>query len=92
VIWNLRLLLQTFRVARPEKEPGDFTLRFIALYLAAWIVCYWMGAATVGSFLPREFALAAVFLRLQRERAPQTIRPAVPDKFEPSRRGALTPA
>jgi O-antigen ligase len=92
VIWNFRLLVRTFKVARPEKEPGDFTLRFIALYLAAWIVCYWMGAATVGSFLPREFALAAVFLRLQRERAPQTIGPAVPDKLEPTRRGALTPA
>src|SRR6267378_1710400 len=67
VIWNFRLLVQTFKVGRPENEPGSFTLRFIALYLAAWIVCYWIGAQDVGSFLPREFALAGVFLRLQRE-------------------------
>jgi hypothetical protein len=92
VIWNFRLLVRTFKVGRPDNDPGGFTLRFIGLYLSAWIVCYWMGAATIGSFLPREFALAAVFLRLQRELTPQTIRTAVPNKLEPTPRGELTPA
>ena len=46
VIWNFRLLLQTFRVGRAKDEPGGLTLRFIALYLAAWIVCCNSGEIT----------------------------------------------
>jgi O-Antigen ligase len=67
VLWNFRLLVRTFQVPPPRNDPEGIALRFLAIYLAVWIMCYWMGAATVGSFLPREFALAAVFLRLQRE-------------------------
>jgi hypothetical protein len=40
-------------------------LRFLALYLAVWIGSYWWGALHVGMFLPQEFALAGVLLRLQ---------------------------
>ncbi len=65
VIWNLRLLARTFRVTFGGNNTAGFGLRFLALYLAASIMAYWFGATTVGSFLPREFALAAVFLRLQ---------------------------
>ena len=92
VIWNLRLLLRTFRVGQPDKEPAGFALRFVALYLAVWIVYYWMGAKDVGSYLPRTFALAAVLLRLQRDLAPQTTETAVSSKPEPTRRGELAPA
>jgi len=87
VIWNFRLLVQTFKVGRPENEPGSFTLRFIALYLAAWIVCYWIGAQDVGSFLPREFALAGVFLRLQRE---GNVLVEAPTSSSPRRRCSIT--
>jgi hypothetical protein len=65
VIWNVILLTRTFRVSFGINDPGATALRFLGLYLAAWITCYWFGALTVGAFLPEEFALAGVFLRLQ---------------------------
>jgi O-antigen ligase len=67
VLWNLRLLLRTFRVPFERADHGGMVLRFIALYLAVSIISYWIGAQNVGSFLPQEFALAGVFLRLQHE-------------------------
>lgn len=67
VLWNLRLLGRTFRVPHPRKDPDAMVLRFLALYLAVWIISYWYGAQSVGMFLPQEFAVASVFLRLQRE-------------------------
>jgi hypothetical protein len=67
VLWNLRLLIRTLRVPFDNDDPVGVVLRFIALYLGVSIISYWMGAQDVGSFLPREFALAGVLLRLQRE-------------------------
>jgi|ERR1041385_1924516 len=69
VVWNLRLLKRTFRVSFREREAGATALRFLALYLAAWIIAYSFGAFTIGSFLPQEFAVAGVFLWLQRAMA-----------------------
>ena len=66
VAWNLRILARTFSVTFRGNDPAGMTLRFLALYLAVSITCYWIGAQSVGSFLPQEFALAGVFLRLQR--------------------------
>jgi hypothetical protein len=65
IIWNLRLLIRAFGVSFRTKHGGATALRFLALYMAVWIISYWFGAASVGSFLPLQFALAAVFLRLQ---------------------------
>jgi hypothetical protein len=65
VIWNVRLLVRTFRVSFQGNDPASVALRFLALYLAVSITSYWIGAQSVGTFLPQEFALAAVFLRLQ---------------------------
>ncbi len=65
IIWNLRLIGRALRVSFGLNQPGAMTLRFLALTLGAAILCYWMGATTIGSFLPQEFALAGVFLRLQ---------------------------
>ena len=65
VFWNLRLLVRTFRVSFREREAGATALRFLALYLAAWIIAYSFGAFTIGSFMPQVFAFAGVFLRLQ---------------------------
>jgi hypothetical protein len=65
VIWNLRILGRTFRVPFERTDVGGMALRFLALYLVVWIVSYWFGALHVGMFLPQEFALVAVFLRLQ---------------------------
>jgi len=64
-IWNLRLLVRTFRVSFRKKYPAGDALRFLALYLAVWIISYWFGAQSVGTFLPQIFAIAGVFLRLQ---------------------------
>jgi hypothetical protein len=64
--WNIRLLSRTFRVSFRREIAYGMPLRFLALCLGASILCYWMGAAGVGTFLPREFALAGVFLCLQR--------------------------
>jgi hypothetical protein len=65
VVWNLRILARTFRVSFRRNDGVGMALRFLALYLAVWIISYWVGALNVGLFLPQEFALVAVFLRLQ---------------------------
>jgi len=72
VIWNLRLLIRTLRVPFRGDDPGGVVLRFVALYLGVSIITYWTGAQDVGSFLPREFVLAGLLLRLQPEGEPQT--------------------
>jgi hypothetical protein len=64
VIWNARLLFRTFQVKFARNDPESVALRFLALYLAVLIIAFWAGAENVGSFLPRQFALAGVFLRL----------------------------
>jgi O-antigen ligase/polysaccharide polymerase Wzy-like membrane protein len=70
VIWNLRLLARTIRVPFRTDDPAGMALRFLALCLGGAIISYWMGASSVGSFLPLEFALAGVFLRLLRDNDP----------------------
>jgi len=82
VLWNLRLLIRTLRIKFNKDDPAGVVLRFIALYLGVSIISYWTGASDVGSFLPREFALAAVFLRLQREVEPRTETIAVASRPE----------
>jgi hypothetical protein len=59
-------------------------LRFLGLSLATWIIFYGIGASSVGTFLPQEFAVAAVFLRLQREMAAESP-PVPPLESEPER-------
>jgi hypothetical protein len=65
IIWNIRLIARTFRVSFGRNDAVGNALRFLALYLAVSIISYWIGAQSVGSFLPQEFAVAGVFLRLQ---------------------------
>jgi hypothetical protein len=65
VIWNLRILARTFRVSFRGTDVYGMALRFLALYLVVWIISYWFGALHVGMFLPQEFALVGVFLRLR---------------------------
>ena len=65
VIWNLRLLVRAFGVSFQKNDPTGFALRFLALSLATSIIFYWISALSVGTFLPSEFAMAAVFLRLK---------------------------
>jgi hypothetical protein len=66
VAWNLRLLVRTLFVGFRTDAPSAMALRFVALSLGVSVLSYWIGALNVGSFLPQEFALAGVFLRLQR--------------------------
>jgi hypothetical protein len=75
VFWNLRILRRTFSVTFRDKSPMAFTLRFLALNLGASIIFYWFGASTLGSFLPQEFAITAVIIRLQDALAAKTQRP-----------------
>ncbi|MGH8094368.1 MAG: hypothetical protein ACREIF_12990, partial [Chthoniobacterales bacterium] len=65
IAWNIRLLIETFGVRFDGDAETGFARRFLAIYLAVMILSYWIGASSVGSFLPQEFALAGVFLRLQ---------------------------
>ena len=67
VLWNLRILARTFRVSFQRTYAGGMALRFLAIYLAVWIISYWFGALNVGGFLPQELALTGVFLRLRHE-------------------------
>jgi O-antigen ligase len=64
-IWNIGLFVRIFR--RADADQHSRALRFVGLCLAVYIMSYWGGALNLGTFLPQEFALAAVFLRLQRE-------------------------
>jgi hypothetical protein len=64
IIWNLRLLARILRLPFRKTDPDGFTIRFLALVFGGSIICYWMAAADVGTFLPQEFVLAAVLLRL----------------------------
>jgi O-antigen ligase len=70
VIWNLRLLARTLQIPFRKDDQAGIALRFIALYLAVSIITYWVGAQNIGAFLPQEFALAGVFLRLQEAEHP----------------------
>ena len=71
VIWNIRLLVSAFRVPFDRRRGDYFALRFLALYLAVSIMFYCIGAYSVGTFLPQEFALAGLFLRLRRDLKPR---------------------
>jgi len=66
VAWNLRLLGRTLLAGFRTNDPSAMAFRFLGLSLGVSILSYWIGALSVGSFLPQEFALAGVFLRLQR--------------------------
>jgi hypothetical protein len=82
-LWNLGILTRASRVSFRSHGPGATTLRFLALFLSVSIISYWLGtligALSVGTFLPQEFAVVAVFFRLQESidansvRVPQTI-------------------
>jgi hypothetical protein len=76
VIWNFRLLVRAFGVSFQKNDPTGLTLRFLALSLATSIIFYWIGALSVGTFLPSEFAAAAVFLRLQQSTGGEPARSA----------------
>lgn len=83
VAWNVVLLKRALQVSFDRRRGDHLALRFVALYLSASIVFYWIGATSVGSFLPGEFAMAGLFLRLRRDlladepkRAKQHVEPA----------------
>lgn len=65
VIWNVRILIRVFRVPFQSADACGMAVRFLALYLAVYVISYWVGALHVGMFLPQELALAAVFFRLR---------------------------
>ncbi|HEV2046638.1 MAG TPA: O-antigen ligase family protein, partial [Chthoniobacterales bacterium] len=94
VIWNLRLLVRAVRLPFGKSDPEHMALRFLALYLAVWITCYWFGALNVGTFLPIEFTLAGVFLRLKEAMASEDLGPeaAATDKLERGAREELATA
>ncbi|HEY1769206.1 MAG TPA: hypothetical protein VGG02_03005 [Chthoniobacterales bacterium] len=66
VVWTAMLLWRTLHVSFDKANPAGFALRFLGLQLAVSILSYWFGAVTLGTFLPQQFALAGVFLRLSR--------------------------
>ncbi len=68
VAWNVRLLIRALKIPFRREDAEGTALRFLALYLAVSIICFWMNAQNVGTFLPQEFALAGVFLRLGGDR------------------------
>ncbi len=67
VAWTMQLLWRALRVPFDRDDPTGFALRFAALQLVVSILSYWIGAVTMGTFLPGGFALAGVFLKLHRE-------------------------
>jgi hypothetical protein len=93
VVWNMRLLARAVRLPFGKKNPEYTALRFLALYLAVWIISYWFGALNVGMFLPQEFALAGAFIRLQEAITSEELPDEVtPDKLQPGPREELATA
>jgi O-antigen ligase len=93
VVWVLRILVRTFRVSFRRTDAAGMALRFLALYLAVWIISYWVGALNVGSFLPPQFALASVFLRLQQMTQSESVSRRLREKTSPhDLRTELVPA
>jgi hypothetical protein len=68
VAWVLQILLKNLRVGFDPADQTGFALRFLALQIGTVIITYWIGAVTLGTFLPQQFALTGVFLRLYRNR------------------------
>jgi hypothetical protein len=67
VAWCIRLFVLAVKTPFQRDHPGGFVLRFLALYLTVTLAAYWMGALTLGTFLPQLFAIAGLFLRLRQE-------------------------
>lgn len=91
VAWNIQLLLRTFRISFDKSIPAGFAMRFVAIQLAASILCYWFGAVTLGTFLPQQFALAGVFLKLHRDANPtaERVRPTLQPIHQERRRAVV---
>ncbi len=70
VAWNVAILVRAFRISFNRRTGEYLTLKFLALYLAVSILFYWGGATSIGSFVPGEFALVGLFLRLCRDLEP----------------------
>jgi hypothetical protein len=92
VVWVLRMLVRSLLISFRRGGSDATAFRFVALYLAVWIITYWFGAQTVGSFLPVQFALGGVFLRLQRERSSDLRAEQTDTKVPPPVASALAPA
>ncbi|MBA2434082.1 MAG: hypothetical protein H0V54_03170 [Chthoniobacterales bacterium] len=80
VAWNVILLRRTVHVSFDRENPAGFALRFVALQLAVPILAFWLGAVTLGTFLPGQFAMAGLFLRLQRLSVPKPASPITPSQ------------
>lgn len=80
VLWNGWIVVQTFSIRFRKGSEGGNALRFLALYIAVSTMTFWFSAQDIGSFLPRQFALAGVFLAMRRAIAQKTkeTRPAAP--------------
>ena len=88
VAWNIGLLVRMLQVSFSREAGDSFALRFLALFLATSILFYWGGATSIGSFVPGEFALVGLFLRLSKDLkpaqkvvAPRAVSPAIPRPF-----------
>lgn len=64
-VWTLQLLWSALRSSFESMGSTKFTLRFISLQLAVSTLTYWLGAVTLGTFLPGAFALAGLLFRLK---------------------------
>ena len=69
IAWALQILTKNLQIRFDPADPTGFALRFLALQIGTVILGYWIGAVTLGTFLPQQFALTGVFLRLSRDRA-----------------------
>lgn len=90
--WNVVILVRAFKISIHGEGLDYPALRFVAIYLAASSMFYWIGATTIGSTLPGEFALVGLFLRLRADLKPTATEPkrqSAPALAKPSRRRAL---
>ncbi len=89
VIWNACLFIRVIRVPFNSRSSESFVLWFVGLGLASSIICYWIGAQTVGPFLMQEFVAASLFIRLreifaeEKTPGPKPPTPAHPSTLRP---------
>ncbi|MHA3771967.1 hypothetical protein ACXR0O_10565 [Verrucomicrobiota bacterium sgz303538] len=72
IAWVLRTLWRIgCYLLDPSRHRDEPALRWLAFYLTSWTLLYWVGALKLSGFLPAQFVLTSLFVRLLKETSVQ---------------------